>query len=551
MLKAVVCSLLTGVCCLSGTAEPCGISVFLEDVVSYSRQANVSVAEAAGRFVSAGISGLDYGYDEKLDVGSAVSAGMQIVNVYGVVDFLSPDRGAKTTEAFLARAAELKSPRVMLIPGYFTPGGDREKEMSAILEGMRGFVAKAQEKGLDVLVEDFGNPASPCSQIKYVRRMLNECPGVGFALDSGNFAYAGHGDDILVALSEFEDKIRHVHLKDHPQGRDRQYVSLGTGTVPNAEILRTLARNDYTGWITLENFVGDDYLADAKRQVEFVKTRLRTVDYEPLGLKDVKSRAANTLKYGYLPNRFFEKVRDGKMALGGYVSMTDPQVCWAAGVSGLDFIWIDMEHNAMTVKDLSNMQIALDGLGCASFVRVRSSEFNHLKPILDVGIDGVIVPQVESYEEAVRVVEACRYPQAGGKRGICVGRQAGFGRIGIWDFLRRSETWPMIVIELEDDKGVRDLDRILKLKDVDAIMIGPSDWSCSRSGLKEASSEEMKKRLDDIAARVNAAGKLFFALGDFKDAIRRRAGIFCGDGDIDRLVGGWRNMMQNLEAQLQ
>lgn len=276
----------------------------------------------------------------------------------------------------------------------------------------------------------------------------------------------------------------------------------------------------------------------------------RTADYEPLNLPDVKSRAANTLKYSHLPNRFFEKVRDGRMAVGGYVSMTDPQVAWAAGVSGLDFIWIDMEHNAVTVKDLSNMQMALDGLGCASLVRVRSGDYNHLKPILDVGIDGVIVPQVQSYAEAVRVVEACRYPQAGGRRGICVGRQTAYGKVDVWDYLRKSETWPMIIIELEDDKGLSDLDRILTLKDVDAIMIGPSDLACSRSGLKEAASGTMQKLLDEVSAKVHTAGKLFFALGSFESALERKADIFSGDGDLSRLVGGWRSMKDKLERAI-
>lgn len=278
--------------------------------------------------------------------------------------------------------------------------------------------------------------------------------------------------------------------------------------------------------------------------------QLKCADYEPLEFADVRARAANTLKYSYLPNRFFEKLRDGRMAIGGYVSMADPQVCWAAGVAGLDFVWIDMEHGAITVKDLSGLQTALDGLGCASLVRVGSGDFSHLKPILDVGIDGVIVPQVQSYDEAVRVVEACRYPQAGGKRGICVGRQAGYGKTDIWDYLRKSETWPVIIIELEDDRGLRDLDKILTLKDVDAIMIGPSDLACSRGALKYARQDEMQKLLDGLAARITAAGKLFFGLGSFDRALQRKAGIYCGDGDLDRLVSGWRTMKAGLEKKI-
>ena len=267
-------------------------------------------------------------------------------------------------------------------------------------------------------------------------------------------------------------------------------------------------------------------------------------DYTPGVYPDVRSRAANTLKYARVPVRMFEKIRDGRMALGGYVSLASPYVCEAAGMCGLDFVWIDMEHHALTEKDILNLQIALEGTGCASVVRARSSDSNHLKPLLDIGIDAVIVPQVSGYDEAVRVVEACRYPQAGGKRGICVARQSGHGKTNLWDYIKRSETWPMIIIELEDDAGLSDLDRILTLKEVDAVMVGPSDLACSRSGLKEAFSSASAARLDDVANRINAAGKLFFSLGSIEDARRRKAALHCGPGDVDSITSAWRKFMR-------
>jgi len=263
-------------------------------------------------------------------------------------------------------------------------------------------------------------------------------------------------------------------------------------------------------------------------------------DYQSGTYANVRERAANTLKYAQTPNRMFEKIAAGEMSVGGYIGLADPQVCEIAGLSGLDFVWIDMEHRPFTVADLEAMQIALEGTGCASLVRVRCEDFNHVKPILDIGIDGVIFPQISGYEAAVKAVEACRYPQAGGKRGICIDRQSGYGKTSLADYLRRSETWPLIVIELEDLNAVADLDRILALKDVDAVMIGPSDLAASMGGLYKAGSPEVQTLLDDVAVRTRKAGKLFFNIGTYASTVRRRSAFFCGSGDTEALAGTWK-----------
>ena len=269
-------------------------------------------------------------------------------------------------------------------------------------------------------------------------------------------------------------------------------------------------------------------------------------DYEPGNYADVRERAQNTLKYAHLPNRMFEKIAAGKLSIGGYIGAIDPDLCFQAGMAGLDFVWIDMEHRAMTEHDLFNMQTALDGTGCASLIRVRCEDFNHVKPILDIGVDGIIFPQIANYEAAVKAVEACRYPQAGGKRGICVGRQNGYGRTSLQDYLKRSETWPMIIIELEDEPSIRDIDKILTLKDVDAIMVGPSDLACSMGGLYLQSGKKVQGYVDYVAEKTRKAGKLFFSLGSFDESMRRGSAFYCGGGSS---AGSWRTMKADFERR--
>ena len=267
-------------------------------------------------------------------------------------------------------------------------------------------------------------------------------------------------------------------------------------------------------------------------------------DYSPGDYPDMASRAKNTLAHSYLPNRMFEKIAAKKTAFGGYVSLADPEICEAAGLSGLDFVWIDMEHSPLTVKDIRLMQIALNGTGCASLVRVRCEDINHVKPSLDVGVDGLIFPQISGVAAARRAVEACRYPQAGGKRGICVSRQSGYGKTPLYDYLKKSETWPLIVIELEDEAAIREVDAILELPDVDAIMVGPSDLACSMGGLRQQQTPSVQDLVAEVARKTNAAGKLFFALGGLGRAKELNAGLCCGPGDIGSIVGTWKQFLK-------
>ena len=270
-----------------------------------------------------------------------------------------------------------------------------------------------------------------------------------------------------------------------------------------------------------------------------------TEDYVTGQYANVREKAVNTLKYAYSPNRMFEKIAAGEMSVGGYIGSLDPQLCEIAGFAGLDFVWIDMEHRPMTVKDILAMQMVLEGTGCASLVRVRCEDINHVKPILDVGVDGIIFPQISSCAAAVRAVEACRYPQAGGKRGICIDRQSGYGKLSLGDYLKRSETWPIVIIELEDREGIADLDAILALKDVDAIMVGPSDLACSMGGLYLQNTDAVQKLVDEVADKTRRAGKLFFSLGSLAKAKERGSAFYCGSGSD---AASWRKMYARATA---
>ena len=163
----------------------------------------------------------------------------------------------------------------MVVPPNFTDGKESEPQFAQILAFMKGFVAEAKKQGITITIEDFGGTSNPCSYAKYLKRFMDEIPDIRFALDTGNLYYAGRGEDILEMMAYAKGRIGHVHLKDQPADKNRSYVTLGLGVVPNEKIVKTVNAAGYDGWYTLEEPVGDTY-TDTVRQVAVLKSWLRS-----------------------------------------------------------------------------------------------------------------------------------------------------------------------------------------------------------------------------------------------------------------------------------
>ena len=114
-----------------------------------------------------------------------------------------------------------------------------------------------------------------------------------------------------------------------------------------------------------------------------------------------------------ITNRLMDNLKAGKTSVGCVITMSDLIVSELAGDCGMDFVWIDAEHAPHTIQDVQRHLIALRGTGCAGLVRVRADEPMLIKPYLDLAPDGIIVPMVNTPEQAEAAVAACRYPPTG------------------------------------------------------------------------------------------------------------------------------------------
>lgn len=170
------------------------------------------------------------------------------------------------------------------------------------------------------------------------------------------------------------------------------------------------------------------------------------------------------------------KLHDGNASIGSWMQIANSSVAELMGDAGFDWVAADLEHGAFSLKGLPDIFRALELGGTLPLARLAQGHTKDCKQALDAGAGGVIVPMVESAAQLSAVVDACRWPPAG-KRGV------GFSRANL--FGKRFEAYaeeaqsPLVVAMIEHQHAVEDLDAILAVPGLDALLVGPYDLSAS------------------------------------------------------------------------
>jgi 2-dehydro-3-deoxyglucarate aldolase/4-hydroxy-2-oxoheptanedioate aldolase len=197
---------------------------------------------------------------------------------------------------------------------------------------------------------------------------------------------------------------------------------------------------------------------------------------------------------------FRDKIAAGHTCLGAFITTTDPTITEAlCGVS--DFVWVDMEHNAMSLETVQGHLMATKGSDTATLVRVLWNDMALIKPVLDIGADGVIVPWVRTAEDVRQAVAACRYPPEG-LRGYGPRRASGYGKIGPQEFCQLANRTVIIVVQVEHVDAVRNLDEILAVPGLTSIVIGPNDLAGSMGYMGQPAHPEVVGVMESILAKA-------------------------------------------------
>ena len=200
---------------------------------------------------------------------------------------------------------------------------------------------------------------------------------------------------------------------------------------------------------------------------------------------------------------FREKLAAGRTLLGTCITFIDPTVTEALSQL-LDFVWIDTEHNPISVERVQGHVMATKGTETTPLVRVAANDPVLIKPVLDVGAAGVIVPLVKTADDVRLAVAACRYPPEG-IRGFGPRRPSGFGARGGPEFCQAANQAVITIVQIEQREAVENIEQILAVPGLTSIVVGPNDLAASLGFTGQPRHPEVIRTIDSIIAKAHAA----------------------------------------------
>jgi 2-keto-3-deoxy-L-rhamnonate aldolase RhmA len=149
---------------------------------------------------------------------------------------------------------------------------------------------------------------------------------------------------------------------------------------------------------------------------------------------------------------------------------------------GFDWLFIDMEHNAMSVEPAVQLSVAAQDAGITPFVRVPDFAHHHATRVLDGGAMGIVAPHVDTAEEAARIVANCKFRPIGHRAIAGAQAQLYFAAQPLGDTARAVNEATLVVIMLETPRAIENLDEIARVPGIDVLLIGTNDL-CMEMGI--------------------------------------------------------------------
>jgi len=219
-------------------------------------------------------------------------------------------------------------------------------------------------------------------------------------------------------------------------------------------------------------------------------------------------------------NQVKEKLKRGEAALGAWLSLPDVPVARVMARLGFDWLAIDLEHSAQNPTRVSDMVSSIVDLGtCAPIVRLPGHGAEWVKWALDAGAWGVIVPMVNTAEEARRVVSYAKYPPLGVRSVGGIFAPYGFGTTDWPEYLQQANDATLVAVQIESTRALEHLGEILAVPGIDVAFVGPNDLH-AQLGLPPGSDWQEPVFVEALA-RIQSEAR----------AHGVASGIFCSDGE--------------------
>lgn len=178
-----------------------------------------------------------------------------------------------------------------------------------------------------------------------------------------------------------------------------------------------------------------------------------------------------------VPNPLKQKLRNGDLVLGTALAAPSARVTVASCQTGIDFLWMDTEHSPYGTEALDVLPVLARQNGVAPMIRVAWNDPALIKKAVDVGAVAIMVPQVNTAEEAAKAVEHTFYPPLG-NRGVSPNWPHLAG-VNWFEAIQQANDETVLIVQMESQEAYDNLDEIIKVPGIDVLFVGPMDLSAS------------------------------------------------------------------------
>ncbi|MGI8644544.1 MAG: HpcH/HpaI aldolase family protein [Thermomicrobiales bacterium] len=241
-----------------------------------------------------------------------------------------------------------------------------------------------------------------------------------------------------------------------------------------------------------------------------------------------------------LVNPLRQTLRDGGVAIGTFLAIPSPELVEICALAGFDFVLFDAEHGPISPETCYRMILAAEARGIPTLARIGEHDRQVMLKYLDIGIGGVVVPQINDAETAREMVQALRYAPLG-VRGVAGGRtyNYGLGEAAV-DLIPRLNERVLSSVQFEHIDALKNIDEILATPDLDVLFVGPNDLAQSMGFPGQPMHPEVQAIIDQVVTAAKggpvALGTVAFDPESTKRQVER--GFRLVAGNLPTLIAG-------------
>lgn len=198
-------------------------------------------------------------------------------------------------------------------------------------------------------------------------------------------------------------------------------------------------------------------------------------------------------------------LKNNELSIGSWITLAHPAIPEIMSASGFDWLVIDLEHSSLSLRDMEDMIRVIELSNTTPLVRLSNNDSTQIKRAMDSGSHGVLVPMVKTKKDAINAIKAVKYHPKG-NRGVGLARAQGYGN-NFDSYFNSSNNNSIVIVQIEHIDAIKNLEEIIKLDDIDGIILGPYDLSCSLGIAGEFEHKLMKNAISEALSISNKYNK--------------------------------------------